>query len=67
MERIFNQLLQIAKQYIDKRLYQFFINRYNLFSINEVNNFFNNIFSSNNLLEYLFDIKEQIAVKFILP
>lgn len=66
MERIFNQLLQIAKQYIDKRLYNFFVNKYNLFNTIETKKFFNDIFNSDNLLEYLFDIKEQIAVKFIL-
>jgi len=66
MEQIFNQLLQIAKQYTDKRLYNFFVEKYNLFNITEVKKFFNNIFDSDKLLEYLFDIKEQLAVKFIL-
>lgn len=66
MEKIFNQLLQIAKQYVDKRLYNFFVQKYNLFNTAEAKRFFNDIFNSENLLEYLFDIKEQIAVKFIL-
>ena len=66
MERIFKQLLKIANYYTDKRLYNYFIDKYNLSNIKDVEKFFNNIFNFDNLLEYLFDIKEQIAVRFIL-
>lgn len=66
MNKIFNILLNIACKYINKSFYKFYINKYQLNSIMTINNFFQDEFDVNYLLEYLFEIKNKIAVDFIL-